>query len=95
MTGQRETLEQVVEAMDECARLLRSLRNPRIDAYCLAAFEGSSRGWLGRFERDVIDEELERVKEEVCDECGDETGDGTCATSADGQHTYVNAVLDE
>jgi hypothetical protein len=54
----RETLEHVLELMDECAELLRGLRNKRIDAYCLAAFEGSAAGWLGHFEREVIEEEL-------------------------------------
>ena len=40
------------------AELLRSLGNPRIESYCLAAFEGKNGGWLGHFERDTIEEEL-------------------------------------
>jgi hypothetical protein len=36
----RDVLEEVIEKMDEIAALLRSLGNERIDAYCLAAFEG-------------------------------------------------------
>ena len=55
---QREIFEEVLEKMDECASLLRRLDNPRIEAYCLAAFEGRNRGWLGRFERDIIEDEL-------------------------------------
>ncbi len=66
---QRDTLEQVLELMDQCASLLRSLHNDRIEAYCLAAFEGSNRGWLGHFERDVIEETLAALDE---DEEGDE-----------------------
>ncbi|MBI5288543.1 MAG: hypothetical protein HY873_06180 [Chloroflexi bacterium] len=58
---QREILEQVREMMDECASLLRRLDNPRIEAYCLAAFEGRNMGWLGRFERDIIDDELKAL----------------------------------
>lgn len=57
----REVLEEVIEKMDECAELLRSLCDPRIDAYCLAAFEGRDRGWLGHFERDVIEEVLKAL----------------------------------
>ncbi|MBI5284961.1 MAG: hypothetical protein HY874_07690 [Chloroflexi bacterium] len=60
---QRETLTQVLEMMDECATLLRSLHIPRIDAYCLAAFEGRSAGWLGHFERDIIEEALVALDE--------------------------------
>jgi hypothetical protein len=54
---QREILDEVLEHMDECAQLLRSLRNDRISAYCLAAFEGRAGGWLGEFERDIIEQE--------------------------------------
>jgi len=61
---QVEQLEQVLELMDECATLLRSLHDPRIDAYCLADFEGASRGWLGHFVRDVIEERLEALRAE-------------------------------
>jgi hypothetical protein len=60
---ERETLTQVLELMDECASLLRSLHNPRIEAYCLAAFEGRNRGWLGHFERDIIEEALAGLDE--------------------------------
>ena len=45
--------------MDECARLLRRLGDPRIEAYCLADFEGREGGWLGHFERDILEEALE------------------------------------
>ena len=57
-----EVLEEVLEKMDECARLLRRLGDPRIDAYCLAAFEGREGGWLGHFERDVLEEALEAAR---------------------------------
>jgi hypothetical protein len=54
----REILESVLEKMDECAELLRSLGDDRINAYCLAAFEGKDAGWLGHFERDIVQEAL-------------------------------------
>ncbi|MHB8685020.1 MAG: hypothetical protein ACYC9X_11930 [Dehalococcoidia bacterium] len=60
----RETLEQVLELMDECAELLRSLDDRRIEAYCLAAFEGSGHGWLGTFERDIIEEALSSLDDD-------------------------------
>jgi hypothetical protein len=41
------------------AHALRSLGEHRIEAYCLAAFEGQGRGWLGHFERDILEEALE------------------------------------
>ena len=58
---QRDTLQEVIEMMDECARLLRSLHNKRIEAYCLADLEGRARGWLGWFARDCIEEELRAI----------------------------------
>jgi len=54
----REILEQVLEKMDECAELLRSLGDTRIEAYCLAAFEGSNGGWIGKHERDILEDEF-------------------------------------
>ena len=57
-----EVLEEVLEKMDECARLLRQLGDERINAYCLAAFEGREGGWLGHFERDVLEEALEAAR---------------------------------
>jgi hypothetical protein len=60
----REVLEEVLEKMDEIAQLLRSLKNDRINAYCLAAFEGLDGGWLGEFERDIIQQELDALDEE-------------------------------
>ena len=59
---QIEQLEHVLELMDEAAEILRSLDDPRINAYCLADFEGSTRGWLGRFVRDVLEERLQALK---------------------------------
>ena len=59
---QIEQLEHVLELMDEAAEILRSLNDPRIDAYCLADFEGSARGWLGRFVRDVLEERLQALR---------------------------------
>ena len=35
-------LEEVLEKMSECADMLRRLNDPRIEAYCLADFEGRS-----------------------------------------------------
>jgi hypothetical protein len=64
---QRAILEEVLEKMDECARLLRSLRDKRIDAYCLAAFEGKDGGWLGYFERDHVQAALDALDDDECD----------------------------
>jgi hypothetical protein len=61
-------LEEVLEEMDEIARKLRSLGNRRIEAYCLADFEGRDRGWLGRFVRDVLEEELADLRSAEDDE---------------------------
>ncbi len=66
---QVETLEEVLAMMDECAAKLRSLRNARIDAYCLADFQGRNGGWLGTFVRDHIEEELRELRQ------GQEDGD--------------------
>ena len=46
-----EILEEVLEKMSECADMLRRLNDPRIEAYCLADFEGRERGWLGKIGR--------------------------------------------
>jgi hypothetical protein len=54
--------------MDEIAHALRSLGDHRIEAYCLAAFEGSGRGWLGRFERDILEEALAEAQHPQQDE---------------------------
>jgi len=56
-------LEEVLEKMDECADMLRRLNDPRIQAYCLADFEGRERGWLGTFVRDILEEELRSARE--------------------------------
>jgi hypothetical protein len=56
-------LEEVLEKMDECADMLRRLNDPRIQAYCLADFEGRERGWLGTFVRDILEEELQTARE--------------------------------
>jgi len=58
-----DILEEVLEKMDECATLLRRLNDPRIEAYCLADFEGRERGWLGTFVRDILEEELQSARE--------------------------------
>jgi hypothetical protein len=58
-----EILEEVLEKMDECAAMLRRLNDPRIEAYCLADFEGRERGWLGTFVRDILEEELQSARE--------------------------------
>ena len=56
-------LEEVLLKMDECAEMLRRLNDPRIDAYCLADFEGQQRGWLGTFVRDILEEALQETRE--------------------------------
>ena len=58
-----EVLEEVLEKMDDCARLLRSLQDPYIEAYCLADFEGREGGWLGKFVRDILEEQLQELRE--------------------------------
>jgi len=58
-----DILEEVLEKMSECADLLRRLNDPRIEAYCLADFEGRERGWLGTFVRDILEEELRSARE--------------------------------
>lgn len=60
----REILEAVVEKMDECAQMIRSLHDDRLNAYCLAAFEGKDAGWLGHFERDIINEALRALDDD-------------------------------
>ena len=56
-------LEEVLEKMSECADMLRRLNDPRIEAYCLADFEGRERGWLGTFVRDILEEALQTARE--------------------------------
>jgi hypothetical protein len=65
-----EILEEVLEKMDECAAMLRRLKDPRIEAYCLADFEGRERGWLGTFVRDILEEELQSARAEPEDDSG-------------------------
>jgi hypothetical protein len=60
-----DILEEVLEKMDECAAMLRRLKDPRIGAYCLADFEGRERGWLGTFVRDILEEELQSARGEL------------------------------
>ncbi len=63
-----EVLEDVLAQMDDIAAKLRSLRNERITAYCLADFEGREGGWLGEFVRDILVQELAAAREESLDE---------------------------
>ena len=65
-------LEEVLESMTECAQKLRSLHDPRIEAYCLADFEGKEHGWLGFFVRDHLEQALRAARSD--DEQEDETG---------------------
>jgi len=60
-----EILEEVLDKMDECAAMLRRLKDPRIEAYCLADFEGRERGWLGTFVWDILEEELQSARGEL------------------------------
>ena len=64
----REVLEEIIERLDECAELVRSLKDDRLNAYCLAAFEGKNAGWLGHFERDILQEALDALDEEDDDD---------------------------
>ena len=67
-----EILEDVLEKMDKIAHALRRLGDQRIEAYCLAAFEGRNGGWLGHFERDILEEALDAARhpEQDADEDG-------------------------
>jgi hypothetical protein len=65
---QREILDELLEKMDECAALIRSLHSKRLDAYCLAAFEGKNGGWLGEFERDIIEDFRDALDSDEDDE---------------------------
>ena len=56
-------LEEVLEKMSECAEMLRRLNDPRIEAYCLADFEGRESGWLGTFVRDILEEALQAARD--------------------------------
>ena len=56
--------------MTECAEKLRSLRDPRIEAYCLADFEGKEHGWLGFFVRDHVEQALEAARSGEDDDSG-------------------------
>ena len=60
---QIEILEEVLDLFDQAAEHLRMLRNPRVEAYCLAPLEGSQRGWLGRFARDELEDLLQALRE--------------------------------
>ncbi len=63
-------LEDLLLKMDECAELIRQLGDDRINAYCLAAFEGRERGWLGEFERDILEQELVAARLDRDEEAG-------------------------
>ena len=78
----REILEEVLEKMDECADLLKALDDDRINAYCLAAFEGRDAGWLGHFERDIIQEVLDALDDDECDHDEEDERLGRCEHGA-------------
>lgn len=60
---EREILLDAIGMLDELARVLRLLHNPRIEAYCLADLEGSGAGWLGgNFIRDILEEHLAEIE---------------------------------
>ena len=61
-TERIEALEEALEKMDEIAQSLRGLKDPEIDAYCLADFEGRERGWLGEFVRDILERKLQAYR---------------------------------
>ncbi len=65
-----ELLEDLLLKMDECAELIRQLGDERLNAYCLAAFEGREGGWLGEFERDILERELEAARLDLREEMG-------------------------
>jgi len=58
-----ETLETVLQQMDEIASALRSLGDSEVEAYCLADFEGREGGWLGTFVRDILERKLREYRE--------------------------------
>jgi hypothetical protein len=65
---QHEILDDLLEKMDECAELVRALGSERLNAYCLAAFEGKHGGWLGEFERDIIEDFRDALDSDEDDE---------------------------
>lgn len=58
-----DTLREVLVHLDEAAELVRTLRDPRLDAYVLAELEGSHgpAGYLGKFARDYVEDALEDI----------------------------------
>ncbi len=66
-----EALERALDLCGEIAQLLRSVADPYLEAYCYAAFEGQGAGWVGRLERDIIEERLHALLD------GEEDGDAT------------------
>jgi hypothetical protein len=64
----REALEEILEKMDEIVDLIKAIDDDHLTAYCLAAFEGKDGGWLGHFERDVVQETLDELDEDDDDE---------------------------
>lgn len=60
----RQVLEEIMEKMEECAVMIRSLGDDRVNAYCLAAFEGKDAGWLGHFERDILQAALNALDDD-------------------------------
>ena len=69
-------LDRLLGICDEAVELIKSLNDPSLSAYCLAAFEG--RGpWLGTFERDYIQEARDALHEQLLEETdgGDRHGD--------------------
>ena len=60
---QAELLDEVLEKMDEIVDLLRPVAemDEGFRRTVMAAFEGKRGGWLGKFERDYIEEKLDAV----------------------------------
>ena len=63
-----ETLETVLQQMDEIASALRSLKDSEVEAYCLADFEGREGGWLGEFVRDILERKLREYRDGTGDD---------------------------
>ena len=57
----RVLLEEIIEHLDDAARLVRELDDRRLEAYCLADLEGQRGGWLGYFVRDHLNDALHAI----------------------------------
>ena len=58
-------LERAIEHIDEAARILNALHDPVIDKEVMRHLDGNPAGWPGRLMRDILDERLEAMREDL------------------------------